>query len=111
MANPLVTGIFDSRAAAARAREALLAHGIAGERIAVSTMETGDGIAAEAPGESYENQAGEDEASAARGRFGSAVRGALCTVSVDAGASRSERRRIGELLGASGAREVMQPPE
>jgi hypothetical protein len=32
-------------------------------------------------------------------------------VSVDAGASRSERRRIGELLGASGAREVMQPPE
>jgi len=111
MANPLVTGIFDSSAAPAHAREALLAQGICGERIAVSAMETSDGIAAEAPGESYENQAGEDAESAERARFGSAARSALCTVSVEAGDSEPERRRIGELLAASGAREVMQAPE
>ena len=111
MANALVTGIFDSSAAAARAREALLAQGIAGERITMSEMQTSDGIAAEAPGEAYENQAGEDEESAERGRFGSAVRSAVCTLSVEASGPHSERRKIGEVLQASGAREVTQPPE
>lgn len=111
MAKPLVTGIFDSSAAAARAREALLAQGIAGERVTTSAVETSDGIAAEAPGEAYENQAGEDEESAERGRFGSAVRSAVCTVSVDAGGSPAERRKIGDVLRSSGAREVTQPPE
>jgi len=110
MANPLVTGIFDSRAAAAHAREALLAQGIAGDRITMSEMQTSDGIAAEAPGETYQNQVGEDRESAARGRFGSAVRSAVCTLSVDTVDSDSERRRIGELLRSSGAREVTQPP-
>ena len=107
----IVTGIFDSHAAAARARDALLAEGVARERMTVSESETSDGIAAEAPGETYENQAGEDGESAERGRFGSAVRAAVCTLSVDAGDSRSERRRIGELLRSSGAREVTRPPE
>jgi hypothetical protein len=47
----IVTGIFDSRAAAARARDALLSGGVAREPITMSESETSDGIAAEAPGE------------------------------------------------------------
>ncbi len=111
MASTVVTGIFDSHAAAAQARDALLSWGVARERITLSEGETSDGIAAEAPGETYENQAGEDEESAERGRFGSAVRGAVCTISVDAGHSQAERRRIGALLRSNGAREVTRPPE
>jgi hypothetical protein len=110
MATNRLTGIFGTREAAERARDALLGEGIARERIAISVPETGDGIAAEAPGQSYENQPGEGEEAARRGRFGSAVRSAVCALTVDGASSEAERGRIGAILARSGARDVMRPP-
>lgn len=102
-----LTGIFDSLAAAERARDALVSEGIARGRITMSVPQTGDGIAAEAPGESYENQVGEGRESVERGKLGSAVRSAVCALSVDAG---EESDRVGAILRSRGARAVMQPP-
>ncbi|HEX6632339.1 MAG TPA: hypothetical protein VF038_00125 [Usitatibacter sp.] len=102
-----LTGIFDTVSAAERARDALVAEGIARERITLSASQTSDGIAAEAPGETYENQAGEDRASVERGRFGSAIRSAVCALTVD---STGEEERVGAILRSRGAREVMRPP-
>lgn len=107
MEHRTLTGFFDSLAAAERAREALVSEGIARERITMSATQTSDGIAAEAPGESYENQAGEDRHTVARGKFGSAMRSAVCALSVEAG---DEGDRVGAILRSRGAREVMRPP-
>jgi hypothetical protein len=102
-----LTGIFDSYGDAQRARDALVSEGIARERITLSAPQTADGIAAEAPGQTYENQVGEDRESVERGEFGSAMRSAVCAVSVDAG---DEGDRIGAILESRGAREVTRPP-
>jgi hypothetical protein len=110
MATDRLTAIFETREGAERARAALLDEGVARDRIAISIPETGDGIAAEAPGETYENQPGEDEESARRGRFGSAVRSAACTLTVEGASSEAERARIGAILESRGAREVVRPP-
>jgi hypothetical protein len=103
----LLTGIFDTVSAAERARDALVAEGIARERITLSAQQTSDGIAAEAPGQAYENQAGEDRESVERGQFGSAIRSAVCALTVD---SAGEDERIGAILTSRGAREVTRPP-
>jgi hypothetical protein len=110
MATDPLTGIFETREAAESAREALLGDGVARERIALSLPQTADGIAAEAPGETYENQPGENEESARRGRFGSAARSAACTLTVDGASSEAERGRIRAILMSRGAREVLRPP-
>jgi hypothetical protein len=54
-----VVGIFDSEAGARQARDELLAAGISESSVVISTNLTHDGIAAEAPGQSYENQPGQ----------------------------------------------------
>ena len=54
-----------------------------------------------------ENQPGEDGKSVERGRFGTAIRSAVCAVSVDAG---DEGERVGAILRTRGAREVTRPP-
>jgi hypothetical protein len=102
-----LTGIFDTVSAAERARDALVAEGIARERITLSALQTRDGIAAEAPGQSYENQAGADRESVERGRFGSAIRSAVCALTVDAA---GEKDRVAAILESRGAREVTRPP-
>ncbi len=54
-----VTGIFPTLASAHAARRALLSHGVAEDHITVSVSQTEDGIAAEAQGQSHENQPGQ----------------------------------------------------
>lgn len=56
MACHQVVGVFGSMARARLAREALIVEGFPEEHITLSMDMTEDGIAAEAPGESYENQ-------------------------------------------------------
>ena len=111
MAGNTVVGVFDSVAAAERARAELRERGVPAERIALSANLLEDGIAAEAPGQSYENQSygasvGLDTDWA---RYNSAVRIGACLLSVSAG-SRDDRRRLAELLRRQGARLAMERP-
>lgn len=110
MAIHTVVGIFGSLSAAESARAALLEAGIARHRIAVSANLTDDAIAAEAPGQSYENQSywADDEAGTRRARFHDEVVGAACVVSVASDAR--DRERIAELLRRRGARRTMLRP-
>ena len=50
-------------------------------RIALSTDLTEDGIAAEVPGQSFENQPGQPAEQNAQARFGEAVRSGSCNAS------------------------------
>ena len=54
-----VVAVFDSRPAAELAKATLLRAGVPENRIAVSAGLTDDGIAAEVPGQAYENQPGQ----------------------------------------------------
>lgn len=110
MANHTIVGIFRSRSAAESARAELIEAGIAGHRIALSANLTEDAIAAEAPGQSYENQSywTADEADTRRARFHDEVVGAACVVSVASDAR--DRERIAEVLKRKGARRTMLRP-
>lgn len=77
-----VVAVFDSRPAAEGAKATLLRAGVPESRIAVSAGLTDDGIAAEAPGQAYENQPGQPAEQAEAARFGAAVRSGGCVVSV-----------------------------
>jgi hypothetical protein len=77
-----VVAVFDSRPAAEIAKATLLRAGVPESRIAVSAGLTDDGIAAEAPGQGYENQSGQPAEQAEAARFGEAVRSGACVVSV-----------------------------
>ena len=76
-----VVAVFDSVSAAEDAKGLLLQAGVPESRIAVSASLTEDGIAAEAPGQSFENQPGQpnDRKTA---QYGEAVRSGGCVVSV-----------------------------
>jgi hypothetical protein len=99
MGSETIAGIFDSVGSAEQARRILLEAGVPGHRIAVSSDLTADGIAAEAPGQSFENQPGQRsgytvvEGSRERraARFGEAVRSGVCVVSVHA---RSDEEKL-----------------
>jgi hypothetical protein len=114
----LVRAIFRKEGDALRAEEECLNAGIPVESIALSVSGTADGIAAEAPGESYENQPGEARADAAEGgfirrignwiggeashdtrqaRYGEAVRAAVRVLTVDV-RSEEEKQRIANIL-------------
>ena len=54
-----VVGVFESVAAAEQARGTLLRAGMPESRIALSANFTDDAIAAEVPGQSFENQPGQ----------------------------------------------------
>jgi hypothetical protein len=106
--NPVV-GIFDSVETAEQAGEALVHGGVPRRRIVISICLTEDGIAAEAPGQSYENQPGEPPEESAGARFGEAVRSGTCTLSIEAD-SNNDRARLTHLLRRSGARGIIDPP-
>jgi hypothetical protein len=77
-----VVAVFDSMPAAEGAKATLMRAGVPEQRIAVSAGLTDDGIAAEVPGQSYENQPGQPAEESEAARFGEAVRTGACVVSV-----------------------------
>ena len=95
----MIAGLFDCLEAAERARLAV-SSGLPRSRAYVSRILTEDGVAAEVPGQAYENQTTEDPDCA---RFVEAVLGAVCVVSVKIG-SRREAAVVAELLRSHGAR-------
>jgi hypothetical protein len=105
--NPVV-GIFDSVETAEQAGEALVHGGVPRRRIVISVCLTEDGIAAEAPGQSYENQPGEPPDESACARFGDAVRSGTCTLAVEV-ASGGDRAHLARVLRRSGARGIVEP--
>ncbi len=119
-----MVGVFNSPALAEKAREELAASGIDESSIALSADLTSDGIAAEAPGESYENQPGQrpslphdggwfawlvgDQALQVReAQEGDAVRSGSCTMSVDVQSSK-EARRAHLVMRHHGARSIYE---
>lgn len=104
-------GIFDSVSSAERARAQLLQSGVPAERIALSANLTDDGIAAEAPGQSYEHQTyrGSDKADMDRARYGEAVRTGACVLSVSS-SSGGDCRQLQLLMKREGARVTMEQP-
>ena len=109
MASLHVSGVFDTVDSAERARADLLEEGIEGQRISLSALQTDDGIAAESPGHTFENQPGQTGKSSAAARYGAAVRTGSCVLTVHAHSS-AERERSSELMRACGAREIASPP-
>ena len=99
-AEVVIAARFDRLEDAGRAETALVRAGVPRSRLCLSRSMTEDGVAAEAPGQSYENQTGEDPAVA---KFAEAVRGAVYVMSV-ALASRSEAALAAALLRDHGAR-------
>lgn len=95
----LVRRVFESLSEAEQAREAMVAAGIPGARIAVSRPSTEDELAGEAPGQSYENQPGQvaDDETREEARFGAKVRGKACVLTVSSG-SAEERRKAESVL-------------
>ena len=103
-------GIFASCDGARKARQELIASGVPAERISLSEPLTADGIAGEAPGESYENQdLREDAREKALADYGEAVRSGACTLSVAANAD-DELQRLERLLEREGAHIVTRGP-
>lgn len=94
-----IVAVFDSVGAAEGARTRLLQAGVPERRIAVSADLTHDGIAAEAPGQAFENQPGQPRAEKEAGRYADAVRSGACVVSVLA-RSDEEGHYVEELLRA-----------
>ena len=92
-----VVGVFASEAAAEDARGVLLRAGVHESRIALSAGLTADGIAAEAPGQSYENQPGQPARDSRTARYGEAVRTGGCVVSVFT-RSEEEKQYVEQLL-------------
>ena len=70
--------------------------------MALSALLTDDGIAAEAPGQSYENQPGQPSSDSELARYGEAVRAGACVLSVFT-RSEEEERYVEQLLLRNGA--------
>ena len=92
-----VVGVFASAAAAEEARAVLLDSGVPEARIALSAGLTDDGIAAEVPGQSYENQPGQPPEDSRVARHGERVRTGACVVSVFT-RSEEEKQYVEQLL-------------
>lgn len=85
-----LAAVYDSVGDAEAARERLLTEGIAPLNIALSRSQTEDPIAAEWPGQSYENQPGQPDDGSVReraardeARYNEAVRAGVCVLSVE----------------------------
>jgi hypothetical protein len=104
-----VVGVFGSPAAAEEARGALLEAGIPDSRIGLSAMLTDDGIAAEAPGQSYENQPGQPSSESKLARYGGAVRAGCCVLRVFT-RSEEEKQYVEQLLLRNGAHQTTIRP-
>ncbi|HWI12642.1 MAG TPA: hypothetical protein VNT02_00230 [Burkholderiales bacterium] len=110
MASHQVIGIYSSSARARLAQEALILEGMPEELIAISIDLTGDGVAAEAPGQSYTNQPGAGESGWLGSRrtkngdrkgagFSDAVQRGTCVVTAEARTS-AEVRRVRDIMAA-----------
>lgn len=75
----------------------LLDSGVPESRIAVSTGLTDDGIAAEVPGQSYENQPGQPPEDSRIARHGERIRTGGCVLSVFT-RSEEEKQYVEQLL-------------
>jgi hypothetical protein len=104
-----VVGVFDSSVAAEQAKVALLEAGVPEARMALSVPMTDDGIAAEAPGQSFENQPGQPPAESRAARYGEAVRSGACVLSVFT-RSEEEKQYIEQLLLRYRAHQTTTPP-
>ena len=103
-------GVFGSRSGAQAAKAKLCAAGVPSERIALSAPLTADGIAAEAPGESYVNQRLRDSAADLDdARYDETLRSGACVVSVRV-ESDEERSRLEALMQRLGAHAVTHEP-
>jgi hypothetical protein len=118
-------GVYDSYTTAERARRQLIGAGVPIDRISLSTELTGD-LAAEVPGQAYENQSMEGSATALtwlrsllrrkpatdtdRARYSSAVQTGSCVLSVTATSATDCKALLGLLLRA-GALRAMERPE
>lgn len=105
-------GIYENVGAAERARNELVAAGVARERISLSRSLTEDGIAAEAPGQSFENQqgGGQPESEREHARFNETLRAGGCIVTVNC-ADGADESGVRELMQRSGARGTLARPE
>jgi hypothetical protein len=108
MASQTVVGVFGSIATAERAKSALLRAGV-GEHVAMSRPLTEDGIAAEVPGQLYENQPGQPAEDSERARYTEKILTGACTLSAYA-RSLEDRLLIEELMRRNGARGMAAPP-
>lgn len=118
MASHQVIGIYSSIARARLAQEALIVEGMPEERIAISVDLTEDGIAAEAPGQSYVNQPadrggwfGSRHGSGSNGREArhmDAVQRGACVVTAEA-RSPAEAHRIRDIMAWLRPVEVQSP--
>jgi hypothetical protein len=104
-----VVGVFASATAAEEARTVLLRSGVPESRIALSAGLTDDGIAAEVPGQSYENQPGQPAEDSRLARHGERVRTGACVVSVFT-RSEEEKQYVEQLLLRSRARSTGVQP-
>ena len=104
-----VVGVFASASAAEEARTVLLRSGVPDSRIALSAGLTDDGIAAEVPGQSYENQPGQPPEDSRLARHGERIRTGACVVSVFT-RSEEEKQYVEQLLLRSSARSTSVQP-
>jgi hypothetical protein len=91
-----VVGVFASPAAAEEARSALRRAGMPESRMALSATLTEDAMAAEVPGQSFENQPGQP-ADSKSARYAEAVRTGACVLSVFT-RSEEEKQYVEQLL-------------
>ena len=109
MASHQVIGIYSSTARARLAQEALILEGVPEDRVAISIDLTEDGIAAEAPGQSYVNQPGQRESASSASRrartsqngwhasFCDAAQSGTCVVTAEA-RDAAEAHRLRDIM-------------
>lgn len=107
-----IEGAFDAMDTARRARQLLLDAGVPSGDLSLSAPVTADPIAAEAPGESFENQPGQPDDGGpaealehAMSRHDEDVRAAVCVLSVETDAS-VESGALADVIRRAGARSV-----
>ena len=119
MSSSTIAGVFASQNAAEQARDALVRDGLPLSRITLSLSISEDGLTAEYPGQSFENQPGQETGYrrahpatwagqaarqfAASARYHEAVRSGGCLMSVEV-ESGAQRERVERLMRAQGAR-------
>lgn len=110
-----VAGIFGSVDTAQQAREVLEKAGVAARSVTLSRSLAEDPIAAEAPGQSYENQPGQRRAMTPSRRqddynrwHGEAVRRGACVLTVEVPEDREAQIR--QLMLEAGARDILRTP-
>ncbi|HUQ73328.1 MAG TPA: hypothetical protein VM183_01280 [Burkholderiales bacterium] len=107
----VAVGVFAGAAEAAQARARLVAEGVGLERITLSSEHSADDIAAEAPGQSYEQQNPSDSTAAAKAdaRHNTLLRTGGCALSVTA-SSREESARLRAVMERAGAHATLERP-